>query len=231
MVLEVTNINVYYGKSHVIHDVSLRVEQGEIVGLLGRNGVGKTTLLRSIIGLNPPRSGTIRYRNEHINGLPPHRIIRKGISWVPQERGVFDNLSVYQNLRLAAEAGKQDLESLLSEILNFFPTLKDRLNQSAGSLSGGERKMLSIARSLMSGPDLLLLDEPTEGLQPSIVDEVGRIAQRLNRERKISQILVGQNVDFVFALANRCHFMVKGQIVETGTPAELEGVWKKYLAI
>jgi branched-chain amino acid transport system ATP-binding protein len=228
--LDVEAVHTYYGESHILHGVSLAVRRGEAVALLGRNGVGKTTLIRSIVGFTPPRAGAIRLDGAPIHALPPHRIARRGIGLVPQGRRVFAPLSVVENLQLAARgAGGWTAE----RVYEVFPRLRERRLQGGGTLSGGEQQMLAVARALMTNPRLLLLDEPSEGLAPLIVREIGRVLVRLKREG-LSILLVEQNVPLALRVADRVYVMSKGQIVYAGAPAELEAnedVKRRFLGV
>lgn len=218
-VLELQEVETYYGKSHILHGVSLEVGPGEVVALLGRNGVGKTTTLRSIMGLTPPRAGRIRFQGREITGLSPHRIPRLGIGYVPQGRHIFPDLTVLENLRIALVQGRLD-EAILRKILHYFPKLETRLAQRGGSLSGGEQQMLAIGRVLVTGPRLILMDEPTEGLQPSLVDLTREIIQAIRAEG-VSILLVEQNLEMALKVSHRSYIMEKGAIVFQGRAGEL----------
>jgi branched-chain amino acid transport system ATP-binding protein len=227
--LDVEGINTYYGESHVLHGVSLRVGPGEAVALLGRNGAGKTTLIRSIMGFTPPRDGRILLGGEPIQRWPTHRIARRGIGLVPQGRRIFAPLTVRENLLLGARTDGWTLE----RVLDLFPRLRERAAQTGGTLSGGEQQMLALGRALLTNGRLLLLDEPSEGLAPLIVREIGRVLVRLKAER-LSILLVEQNYHLALRIADRVYVMSKGQIVWEGTPAELganEEVKRRYLGV
>ncbi|MGH7316578.1 MAG: ABC transporter ATP-binding protein [Candidatus Rokuibacteriota bacterium] len=230
MALEVEGIHTYYGESHVLQGVSLRVDPGEVLAILGRNGMGKTTLIRSIVGFTPPRQGRIRYRDTDITRLPAFRMVELGMALVPQGRRVFPSLSVRENLDVARRGnGRWSLEAVYA----LFPRLRDRAGNRANKLSGGEQQMLAIGRALMSNPDLLLMDEPTEGLAPLLVREVGRVIAELKRSG-LSILLVEQNLALALSVADRVHVLGRGQIVHTGTPAELMGnddVKTRYLGV
>ena len=238
MILEVRDIHTYYGESHVLQGVTLEVPEGRVVTLLGRNGVGKTTLIRSIIGFTPPRRGSIRYRGAEIAGLPSHRIARLGIGLVPQGRRVFPSLDVGEHLtvnaRRPAEAGTpRGAPWTLDRVVGLFPRLRERLHNRGHALSGGEQQMLVTGRALVTNPDLLLLDEPTEGLAPLIVRELGRIINDLRAEG-ISILLVEQNLGFALDLADHVYVLSKGAIVHASTPAELianDDVKARYLGV
>lgn len=218
--LEVNNIHTFYGRSHILQGVSLTVEPREIVCLLGRNGVGKTTTLKSIIGLNPPRKGTICFEKEQISGLKPHEISRKGISYVPEERRIFPALTVKDNLVL----GTKSLSSLtiemkiknLEKMYHYFPILNSRKKQMGGTLSGGEQQMLTIARGLIGNPRLMLLDEPFEGLAPLIVKELKKIISLLSQEDGLTLLLVEQNAHMALKLSNRGYVLEKGTVTFEG---------------
>jgi branched-chain amino acid transport system ATP-binding protein len=227
--LEVEGVHTYYGESHILHGVSLGVGRGEAVALLGRNGVGKTTLIRSIAGFTPPRDGTIRFNGQEVHRLPSYRIAKQGIGLVPQGRRIFAPLTVTENLLLGARSGGWTA----NRVYEVFPRLRERGLQDGGSLSGGEQQMLALARALMTNPRLLLLDEPSEGLAPLIVREIGRILVRLKGEG-LSILLVEQNVPLALRVADRVYVMSKGQIVYHGTPAELdanEDVKRRFLGV
>ncbi len=230
MALEVEGIHTYYGESHVLHGISLRVDPGEVLAILGRNGMGKTTLVRSIVGFTPPRAGHVRYQGADITRLPSFRMVELGMALVPQGRRVFPSLSVRENLEVARRGtGRWSLE----QVYALFPRLRERAANRANKLSGGEQQMLAIGRALMSNPELLLLDEPTEGLAPLLVREVGRVIGELKRSG-LSILLVEQNLALALSVADRVHVLSRGQIVHTGTPGELMGnedVKTRYLGV
>ena len=219
--LALENIHTFYGRSHILQGVSLSVQPKEIVCLLGRNGVGKTTTLKSIIGLTPPRSGAIRFENKEISGLKTHEISRKGISYVPEDRRIFAALTVEENLILGAKnligANSETKKINLGKIYNYFPILRARKKQSGGTLSGGEQQMLTIARGLMGSPKLMLLDEPFEGLAPLIVKELAKIISLLSREEGLTILLVEQNARMALRMADRGYVLEKGSITFEGT--------------
>jgi len=216
-VLEVESSQTYYGESHVLHGVSVRVALGEAVALLGRNGAGKTTLIRSVAGMTPPRDGRVVFDGQAVERWPAYRIARRGLALVPQGRRIFAPLSVRENLLLGARPG----EWRLDKVYDLFPRLREREEQSGGTLSGGEQQMLAIARALMTNGRMLVLDEPSEGLAPLVVREIGRVVQGLKGER-LSILLVEQNYHLALRVADRVYVMNKGQIVWEGTPASLE---------
>ena len=227
--LEVDGIHTYYGESHVLHGVSLRVAPGEAVALLGRNGAGKTTAIRSIVGFTPPRAGRVLFEGQAIERWPAYRIARRGLALVPQGRRIFAPLSVRENLLLGARSEGWTLE----RVFELFPRLRERQAQLGGTLSGGEQQMLAIARALLTNGRLLLLDEPSEGLAPLIVREIGTILTALKAER-LSLLLVEQNYHLALRVADRVYVMNKGQIVYQGTPAGLEAdgeVKRRYLGV
>jgi branched-chain amino acid transport system ATP-binding protein len=215
--IELERVNTFYGLGHILHDLSLRVGESEVVALLGRNGAGKTTTLRSITGLTPPRGGRIRYQGRDLSGLEPHQISRLGIALVPETRDIFSYLTVKENLSIAARKGSRwDVDSVLAR----FPSLKERLNNKGRELSGGEQQMLAIGRALLTGPDLLLLDEPSQGLAPLVVNAVMSTIQDLKKER-VSMLLVEQNAEMALRLADRVYVIDHGTVVFEGTPAAL----------
>jgi len=219
--VEATGLHTYYGPSHILHGVDFAVRSGETVGLMGRNGMGKTTLLRSLLGLTPPRAGEVRVHGAAMTGAKPHLIARQGIALVPEGRGIFATLSVREHLVMAARPGRGGRRDWsLARVLDSFPRLAERLDQGGAQLSGGEQQMLTIARALMTNPDLLILDEATEGLAPLVSREIWRII-RLIRDSGIAAILVDKNFAAVSALADRCVILVKGSVVYSGTSADL----------
>jgi branched-chain amino acid transport system ATP-binding protein len=230
--LELANVNAYYGESHVLQGVSLTIGEGEVVCLLGRNGAGKTTTILATMGYLPLRPGRVAWRGREIGGMPPYAISRLGIGFVPQERGIFPSLTIEENLTVFARGagpGKWTLERIYA----LFPVLRARSRNLGFQLSGGEQQMLSIARALMLNPSLLLLDEPSEGLAPMIVDEIITILRHL-RQEGLAILLVEQNMHTALGLADRHHVLSKGEICFVGSSAELDGnedVKKLYLAV
>jgi branched-chain amino acid transport system ATP-binding protein len=209
--LEIRDIHTYYGKSYVLQGISLRVQQGEIIGILGRNGVGKTTLLRSIMGLTPPKSGEISFQGKEIQRLRAHLIPRQGIGYVPQGRRIFPRLTVLENLRTPLVRGRIE-KGAFDEVFEYFPRLAERKNQPGGTLSGGEQQMLAIGRALIAQPRMVLLDEPTEGLMPSLVAMVRESIQAMNRKKKVTILLVEQNLETALTICHRIYFMEKGRV-------------------
>ncbi|HZW23340.1 ABC transporter ATP-binding protein [Noviherbaspirillum sp.] len=230
MILELLDVHSYYGKSHIIQGVSLHVEKGEVVTLLGRNGAGKTTTLKTIMGVVAPRRGAIRFDGKEIAGLPPHAIAGKGLSLVPEHRGIFRLLTVEENLTMAA---RRDSPWSLEEIYRIFPRLRERRRNGGSQLSGGEQQMLAIGRALMTNPKVLMLDEPVEGLAPVIVDEIVTQIGKI-KESGIPIILVEQNLAVCTQLADRHYIIEQGRVVYTGSNAEFladDGVKDRYLGI
>lgn len=231
MILEVNDIHTFYGTSHVLFGISLNIDEGEVVCLLGRNGVGKTTTLRSIIGLTPPRSGDITFKAESIVNKPTYYISRKGIGWVPDDRRIFPDLAVRRNLLLAArgEGGYWTLDT----IYDLFPKLKELESRLGGYLSGGEQQMLAIARTLMTNPRLLLLDEPGEGLAPLIIKALGESLIKL-KKLNVTMLMCEHNVGLAIGISDRAYVIDKGAIYWSGTAKELqenEEVKRKYLML
>ena len=235
MILKVEGINTYYETSHILFDVSLSVDRGEIVCLLGRNGAGKTTTMRSIMGLTPPKTGTVRFNGEELRGRPPDYIARKGMGYVPDNRLIFPDLTILENLELGIKIPKnlQGEPWTLEKIYELFPILAERKHQLGGTLSGGEQQMLTVGRTLMGNPELILLDEPVEGLAPLVVKELGR---QILKIKKMGQTILfsEQNVNFATLTSDRAYVIDKGMIQYQGSIEELsanEEIKKKYLMI
>lgn len=230
--LQVKNINTFYGKSHIIHGISLEVNRGELVSLLGRNGAGKTTTLRSIIGLTSPRSGNIMYEGVDITQKKPFEICRAGIGYVPEDRRIFATLTVVENLNIAIQKGRQQQWDR-ERIFVLFPNLAERKNHRGKELSGGEQQMLSIARALMGNPSLLLLDEPTEGLAPLVIEELIHVVGGI-KNQGVTVLLVEQNVESTFKVADRHYILEQGKVVYSGRNDELmkdKEVMLRYLSV
>jgi branched-chain amino acid transport system ATP-binding protein len=222
--LSVEDIHTYYGKSHILHGVSLEVGRGEVVGLLGRNGVGKSTTLKAIAGLVRPSAGRVVFDGRAVAGLAPHRIARIGIAYVPEERRIFPQLSVLENLRTGldrAGVGKARKAALIDKVYTYFPVLAERRNQAGGTLSGGEQQMLAIARAMMLEPKIILLDEPTEGLMPRMVAQIAAIIQVL-RDEAVAVLLVEQNVPLTLRSGRRIYFIEKGEVRHHAMAAGLQ---------
>lgn len=237
MLLEVKNLNTYYGESRVLQDMSLDVDQGEIVALLGRNGMGKSTTLKSIIGLVTPRSGTVVYKGENITGYPPYRVAKSGIGYVPEERWIFPTLTVIENLAMGIKGGKIDKKDpnawTVEKIFEHFPSLEKRRKSKGANLSGGEQQMLAIGRSLMGNPELILVDEPTEGLAPLLKKEVRDMLESISKTG-VSILLVEHNFKIALSLAKRVYVMKKGCCAFAGTAEELasrDDIRRKYLEV
>lgn len=233
--LEVKEIHTFYGMSHVIQGVSLLVEKGDIITLIGRNGAGKTTTLKSIIGLTPPRLGSITFQGEDVTHLPTHLIAQKGIAYIPEERRVIPNLTVEENLKLGMLKNKDKAKNpkLLERAFSYFPRLQERLHQKGGSLSGGEQQMLTIARGLVSDPAIMLIDEPTEGLMPSMVKQISRILEEMNRDG-VTILLVEQNVEMALSISSRGYVIDQGMIQLEASAKELRKnreIQLRYLAV
>jgi branched-chain amino acid transport system ATP-binding protein len=231
--LEVEGIHTYYGLSHILFGVSLKVEEKSLVCLLGRNGAGKTTTMRSIIGLNPPRQGSVRFRGEDVTGLDPHLLTRRGVSYVPDDRRIFGDLTVGENLEIAIRKPRVGEGWGKEKVFEIFPALRKIEPRKGGCLSGGEQKMLAVARSLMGNPELLLLDEPTEGLAPALIRSLEGQIKAL-RESGLTVLLAEQNVKSALRLSDRGYIIDNGQIRYQGSIEELranEDVRKKYLLV
>jgi branched-chain amino acid transport system ATP-binding protein len=230
--LSLQDVHTYYGASHILHGVSLEVRPGEVVGLLGRNGMGKTTTLQTILGLPPPRRGKILFRGEVISGRPTYMIVENGVGWVPQGHRIFPTLTVIENLELAAAKARPGRWTL-DEMYRLFPRLRARRYARGDALSGGEQQMLAIARALVQNPKLMLMDEPSEGLSPLLVQEVGNIISHLH-EQGVSILMVEQNLHFALGIAEKILIMNKGAILFSGLPQELarnDQLCRQYLGV
>ena len=229
--LEVRDIHTYYGNSHVLQGVSLSMIRGQVVGILGRNGMGKTTLIRSIIGFTPPRRGQILFKDRDITAWSSNRAVGLGLGLVPQGRRVFSSLSVMENLTVAVKGDSGPWT--VARVLELFPRLRERGAHRAGKLSGGEQQMLAIARALMTNPELLLMDEPTEGLAPLLVREVGRVIESL-KAQGLSILLVEQNLPLALRVADHVHVLSRGRVVHSSAPDALwrnEDIKSRYLGL
>jgi branched-chain amino acid transport system ATP-binding protein len=232
----VEDVHTFYGKSHILHGVSLRVGQGEVVGLLGRNGVGKSTTLKTIMGLVQPSQGKVRLEGSAITSMPPHKLARLGIGYVPEDRRIFRLLSVMENLRTGLDRSgvvEEKKRALLDKVFTYFPVLAERRNQAGGTLSGGEQQMLAIARAMMLEPKIILLDEPTEGLMPRMVSQIKNIIDVLHKE-DVAILLVEQNVPLTLEASQRVYIMEKGQVRHHCAASEIDvndPVIKQYLGV
>ena len=221
LLIEAQGLHTYYGASHILRGVNFTVGRGETIGLMGRNGMGKSTLLKSIVGLVPPREGSVTIMGKPMTGRPPYEVARLGVAYVPEGRGIFGNLSVTENLKMAARAGTRGQRDwTFDRVLDTFPRLQERLNHGGQQLSGGEQQMLTIGRALMTNPDVLILDEATEGLAPLIAREIWRICA-LVRATGISSVIVDKNWKHVTQITDRNVILVKGEVVFEGTSAAL----------
>lgn len=234
--LEIHEVDTKYGQIPMLMNIDVTVGQGEAVCILGANGAGKTTLLKTIIGMVKPLKGEIYFEGRRIDELPSHKIIRGGIAVVPEREGLFPKLTVEKNILMGAyyEKDKKKINERMEEALSIFPRLRERLNRRAGTLSGGERKMLGIARAILAGPKVLLMDEPSLGLAPSTVNEVFAVIERIKREKNIAILLVEQNAQKALSVAERGYILQKGQVVLAGTKNELQEnslVKESYLAV
>jgi urea transport system ATP-binding protein len=230
--LAVDTIDTFYGTSHILHGLSLQIGDGELVAVLGRNGAGKTTLLRSITGVNPPRSGTIRFAGADISRMKSHRRAQLGISYVPQGRLLIPDITVAENIQVAMLGKGLNGRKVPDLVFDYFPALKDIVDRKGGVLSGGQQQQVAIARALVQEPRLLLLDEPTEGLQPSVVEEIQQIIKRIMQERQCSVLLVEQRLEFVRDITKRFAILDSGRIVAQGDVSELtDQVVKKHLQV
>lgn len=233
-ILEVNDLNVYYGAIHAIKNISFEIKRGEIVTLIGANGAGKTSTLHAVSGLLSIKSGEISLNGINITGVEAHRLVSQGMAHVPEGRRVFTELTVYENLEMGAyiRTNKDEIKDDLEKMFKMFPRLAERKNQLAGTMSGGEQQMLAIARALMSKPTLLLMDEPSMGLAPLIVQEIFRIIKRINEEEGTTILLVEQNANMALSIADRAYVLETGEIIKEGTGQELlkdEDIKKAYL--
>ncbi len=234
MILEVARINTFYGPSHILFDVDLYINEGEVIALMGRNGAGKTTTILSIMGITPPRSGSIRYLEEEIAGKPPFVIARKGIGFVPEDRRIFPNLTVLENLQLAIKHSSIGSNWTAEKIFDFFPVLSKFSNRRGQTLSGGEQQMLSIARALMGNPQIILLDEPAEGLAPLIVKMLEELLLQIKKQGISMLLTEQQHLKFAMSLSDGVYIIDKGEIKYRGQSKEFqenEELKKKYLAV
>ena len=232
-VIETDRLRAGYATGEVLQGISIYVDEAEIVGVLGRNGVGKTTLMRTLIGLLPARSGTIRFRGEDVTRLKADRRARRGIGYVPQGRDVFPQMSVLDNLKMGGFIKGPKGKPRVDLVHLYFSFLRERANQRAGTLSGGQQEMLAIGRALAGGPELLLLDEPSDGVQPSIVHEIGDFVVELNQKERLAVLIVEQNIDLVQKVASRAYVLDKGRVVQTLEKDELRNTERlaEFLAI
>jgi branched-chain amino acid transport system ATP-binding protein len=234
MELEINKINTFYGLSHILFDVSLNVEKGEVVVLLGRNGAGKTTTMLSVMGINPPKAGSVNYRGQDITGLASYKVARLGIGFVPEDRRIFPDLTVHANLDVGRRVSKdRPTKWTLDRIYQLFPVLEKFAQRRGGTLSGGEQQMLTIARTLMGDPDFLLLDEPSEGLAPIIVKVLGKFIDVL-KDEGLTVLLSEQNTKFALKYADRAYIVDNGSIKYQGSISDLEQneeIKKRYLAV
>ncbi len=235
MLLKVNNIDTYYGLSHILQGVSLEVEENEIVTLVGRNGAGKTTTLKSILGLAQVRSGSIEFDGQDISRLPTHQVILRGISYVPEERRIIPGLTVRENIKLALlkSRNRKREKEMIERVAQHFPVLKERLNQDGTSLSGGEQQMLAIARALVTDPKLMLIDEPTEGLMPLLVEAIAEIVQEINRSG-VTVLLVEQNIEMALSISHRAYVIDEGRVQTSGRSQEIladEEIQSRYLSV
>ena len=230
--LEIRGINSFYGTSHILHDVTLDVREGGLVAVLGRNGAGKTTLLRSIMGVNAPRSGTIRFDGSDITRMKSHERVHLGLAYVPQGREIIPDITVLENIQLALIGRGKNRNAIPDFVFEYFPTLRPLSGRKGGVLSGGQQQLLAIARALLQAPKLLLLDEPTEGLQPSVVEEIDNIIKRIHAEQNCAILLVEQNLQFIRDMAEQFSILDTGRIVAQGEIRELtDEVIRRHLQV
>jgi branched-chain amino acid transport system ATP-binding protein len=236
LLVRIEGVHTYYGKSHILHGVTLEVAPGEVVGLLGRNGVGKSTTLKTVMGLVQPSQGQVLYEGMNITGMPSHKLARLGIGYVPEDRRIFRLLTVMENLRTGLDrhgVSEERKAELLDKVFTFFPVLAERANQAGGTLSGGEQQMLAIARAMMLEPKIILLDEPTEGLMPRMVSQIRNIIDVLHNEG-VAILLVEQNVPLTLEASQRIYIMEKGMVRHQCAASELHAehpVIKQYMGV
>ena len=233
MGLRTEKLTAGYGDITVLREVSLNVDVGEIVGILGRNGMGKTTLIRCLAGLILPTAGSIIFNDQDVTALQPYERARRGFTTIVQGRGVFPQMTVAENLEMGRIASGRGGENRLDEVLTYFPRLQERMGQQAGTMSGGEQQMLAIGRGLMANPKLMLLDEPSDGIMPSLVTQIAEILVQINQRENMTIIIVEQNVPMVFKMSKHCLILEKGRIVAEGAPNQLSSsnIMQEYLAI
>jgi urea transport system ATP-binding protein len=230
--LRIEHLQAGYGESMILRDINLLIKPGQVVCLMGRNGVGKTTLMKSIMGLLRPKQGSIEYQNQNITSFPPDRRAKMGIGYVPQGRDIFSHLTVEENLLLGLEASIPKIKQLPDSIFTMFPVLKEMLKRRGGDLSGGQQQQLSIARALASKPKLLLLDEPMEGIQPSIVIEIEQVIEKIKQTREVAILLVEQSVAFATTIADYYYVLDRGAVAAEGSAADLsEDQVKQHLTV
>jgi len=230
--LAVSGLNAAYDGSQILRDVSITLAERQLVALMGRNGVGKTTTLKCIVGLVKPTGGDIRLGETLLNDLPPEERARKGLGYVPQGRDIFPNLTVWENLKISLVVHGTNANGQVDRVLELFPVLKEMLGRKGGVLSGGQQQQLAIARALLTDPKVLILDEPTEGIQPNIIDQIGETLQKIRNEGRMSILLVEQYLDFCLEIADRFYVMDRGAVVAGGPIKELnQGIVKQYLTV
>jgi urea ABC transporter ATP-binding protein UrtE len=233
VILSTLKLRSGYGGKPVLQGIDMDVREGEIVAVIGRNGVGKSTLMKTLIGLLPPTEGSIVFRGEDVSAMAAHRRARLGIGYVPQGRDVFPRMNVEENLKVGAMIGGRTSANDFQRVYTMFPILAERRGQQAGTMSGGQQQQLAIGRVLIGSPSLILLDEPSEGIQPSIVQDIARTIVDLNRRTDVTIVVVEQNLDMIRAMAQRCYVMDKGRIVAALTPADLDDrdLVRRHLAV